>query len=126
MPNRRQAINCYSSLAHICGTCGRRIKIEDRMMYICIYIYIYICGQNCTNIGSNNGLVACSAPSHHLNQCLIIGCNIKHILDCKHSSQNIFNAKNFNPHKNNPFVKYGHLHPQFAANLVAHILITNG
>ena len=37
------------------------------------------------------------------------------------SSQNIFNAKNFNPHKSqyNPFVKYSHLHTEYAANLVA-------
>ena len=46
--------------------------------------------------------------------------HIKHKLCCKYSSQNISNAKNFNPHKKaNPFVKYGHLFPKYAANLVA-------
>ena len=39
-------------------------------------------------------------------------CNIKHRLDSMYSSQKIFNAKSFNPHKKaNPSVKYGHLLP---------------
>ena len=47
-------------------------------------------------------------------------CNVKHRLGCKYSSQNIFNAKNFNLHKKqtNPVVEFVHLHPDYAANLV--------
>ena len=33
-----------------------------------------------------------SSSFHHI-------CNIKYRLDCRYSTQNIFNAKNFNPHK---------------------------
>ena len=54
-----------------------------------------------------------SSSFHHI-------CNIKCRLDCRYSPQNIFNVKNFSPHKKaDLYVKCAHLHPGYAANLVA-------
>ena len=52
-----------------------------------------------------------SSGFHHI-------CNIKCRLDWRYTPQNIFNAKNFNPHKK-PIVECANLHPGYAANLVA-------
>ena len=44
---------------------------------------------------------------------------MKHRFAFKYSSQNIYSMKIILIHKKyNPFVKYGHLHPEYAGNLV--------